>query len=64
MNQLLYDHQLAKLHAQYSPSGRNFEPDVDLVGHCAGRITAWRRAQGLSETGWPRDERIEPGSHS
>jgi len=64
MNQLLYDHQLAKLNAQYSPSGKNFEYDVDLVGDYAGRITAWRRAEGLSETGWPRDERYDTGSQS
>ncbi len=57
MNQLLYNHQLAKLNAQHSPSGKSRKSNFDLIDHYAGRITDWRRAEGLSDTGWPRDER-------
>jgi hypothetical protein len=56
MNQLLYNHQLAKLNAQHSRSDKSRKSNFDLVGHYAARITAWRRTQGLCETGWPGDE--------
>lgn len=56
MNQLLYHHQLAKLNAQHSRSDQNRKSSFDLVGHYADRITAWRRANELSLTGWPRNE--------
>jgi ribosome-binding protein aMBF1 (putative translation factor) len=59
MNQLLYHHQLAKLNAQHSRSDKNSDTNFDLVGHYAGRIADWRRAKGLPEAGWPRDERPE-----
>jgi hypothetical protein len=56
MNQLLYNHQLAKLNAQHSLSDQCRKSSFDLVGHYAGMIAAWRRANGLSQTGWPRNE--------
>ena len=57
LNQLLYNHQLAKLNAQSAASRVDQETYFDLVGPYAKRITDYRRANGLSETGWPRDER-------
>lgn len=59
INELLYDHQLAMLNAQRAQSLEDRDTYLDLVGYYAKRITAWRRANGLSETGWPRDERTD-----
>lgn len=58
VNQLLYDHQLAMLNAQRAQSPEDRAFCSGLVNHHAGRIAAWRRAEGLPETGWPRDERF------
>lgn len=57
LNQLLHNHQRAKLHAQQARSNVDRETYFDLVGYYAKRITDWRRAKGLSDMGWPRDER-------
>ncbi len=59
LNQLLYNHQLAKLNAGHTPPGGDRDTYFDLVGYYARRITEWRRANGLSEIGWPRDERLD-----
>lgn len=56
VNQLLHNHQLAKLKAQHAHSRKDRDVNFDLVGHYAEQITAWRKAEGLSEIGWPRDE--------
>lgn len=56
INQLLYNHQLAKLNAQQATSGKDGGVYFDLVGYYDRRIIAWRRARGLSELGWLRDE--------
>ena len=60
LNQLLYNHQLAKLNAQTAISQADRATYSELVGHYAQRITDYRRAHGLSDTGWPRDEREKP----
>ena len=57
VNRLLHDHQMAKLNAQYAVSGRDRDDSTNLIGKYAAQITAWRKAEGLSDTGWPRDER-------
>lgn len=61
LNQLLHSHQLAKLNVQQAKSCEDREAYTDLVGHYAMRITDWRSAKGLSDIGWPRDERPENG---
>jgi len=57
VNQLLHNHQLAKLMAQHADSRKDRDVNFDLVSHYTKQITAWRRAEGLSDTGWPQDER-------
>lgn len=59
LNQLLYNHQLAKLNAGQARVGADRDTYFDLVGYYAKRLTEWRRANGLSEIGWPRDERLD-----
>lgn len=61
LNQLLHNHQLAKLNAQQAQSCEDQETKLDLVGHHAQCIIDWRRSKGLSEIGWPHDERPEEG---
>lgn len=58
VNELLFDHQLAKLHCQHASSREDRNTNRALVGRHAGRITAWRKAEGLPAKGWPRDERL------
>ena len=43
MNKFLFDHQLAAM----------------KVGSRAKRMADWRKANGLSNAGWPQDERPE-----
>ena len=62
MNQLLYNHQLAKMQASEVPAGNDHAGLNALVDHHAGQITAWRRTNGLPEAGWPHDERHAQGS--
>jgi len=57
VNQLLHNHQLAKLKAQHAHSRWEREDYSDLIGHYAQQITAWRKSEGLSETGWPHAAR-------
>lgn len=57
MNQLLHDHQFAKLLAQHAPLPATRGDNRVLTGQMAARITAWRRDKGLSALGWPRDDR-------
>lgn len=61
LNQLLHNHQRAKMNARQARSKGGRETYFDLVGYYAKRITDWRRAQGLSDIGWPRDERLDDG---
>lgn len=53
LNQLLHNHQRAKMNARQARSKEDRETYFDLVGYYAKRITDWRRAQGLSDIGWP-----------
>lgn len=57
MNQLLFNHQVAQMNADRPGLEALRETHFDLVGYYAKRITAWRRAQGLSDIGWPREQR-------
>lgn len=57
VNQLLHNHQLARLKAQHAHSRGERNANSDLINHYARQITAWRRSEGLSETGWPHAER-------
>jgi hypothetical protein len=57
VNQLLHNHQLIKLKAQHAPSRGEREAYSNLIGHYTRQITAWRRSEGLSETGWPHVQR-------
>ncbi|WP_144096590.1 hypothetical protein [Croceicoccus sediminis] len=61
LNQLLHDHQRAKLNAQRAPSREDCETYSDIIGHSAMLIADWRRAKGLSNIGWPQDERLKDG---
>ncbi|GGD44615.1 hypothetical protein [Croceicoccus pelagius] len=61
LNQLLHNHQRAKLNARQVRSSEDRETYFDLVGYYAKRITDWRRTKGLSDIGWPRDERPNQG---
>lgn len=55
-NQLLHNHQFAKLMAQHALLPTNRDNNAALIGQYAARITAWRNDAGLTDTGWPRDE--------
>lgn len=57
VNRLLHNHQLARLNAQYATSFTDREENTNLTGHYAAQLTAWRKAHGLPNSGWPRDER-------
>lgn len=57
VNQLLHNHQLAKLKAQHTHSRAEREANSGLISHYARQIAAWRKLEGLSESGWPRAER-------
>ena len=66
MNQFLFDHQLAAMKVDRSGSAEERTESVDQLGGRAKRIAEWRKANGLSNQGWPRDERIlahEDGLH-
>lgn len=56
-NQLLYNHQLARLKAQHALLPAYRDNSSALISQHAARITAWRNGAGLSDTGWPKDER-------
>lgn len=53
INQLLHHHQLAQMNAGQARSATDRETYFDLVGYYAKRIGQWRRAQGLTDAGWP-----------
>jgi hypothetical protein len=57
VNQLLHNHQLARLKTQHAPSRGEREVNTDLINHYARQITAWRSSEGLSESGWPHATR-------
>lgn len=57
MNQFLFDHQLAAMKLDRSGSAEERKEAIDLMGKRAKRMAKWRKANGLSHQGWPRDER-------
>ena len=57
MNKFLFDHQLAAMKVDGSGTAEERSAKADLVGSHAKRMVEWRKANGLSNVGWPRDER-------
>ncbi|WP_169053585.1 hypothetical protein [Alteraurantiacibacter aquimixticola] len=55
MNQLLYNHELAKLNAKRAILLDDRKTYFDLVNHYAKRIAEYRTARGLPRTGWPEE---------
>lgn len=53
VNQLLHDHQVASIMAQYAHSRVDRVAHGKRVDEHARRITDWRRSAGLSSAGWP-----------
>ena len=56
LNQLLYNHQVAKMNATRSASRADRETYFDLVGYYEKRIAAFRKDAGLSATTWLQRE--------
>lgn len=54
VNQLLFDHQRATLHAQTARSEMDRATYVELAGFYASRIHAWRKARGIKQADWPQ----------
>ena len=59
MNQFLFDHQLAAMKADRSGTSEERKEAAEQLGGRAKRIADWRKVNGLSEEGWPRDERSD-----
>lgn len=57
MNQFLFDHQIAAMKVDRSGSAEERKDAINLMGGRAKRMAEWREANGLSDLGWPRDER-------
>jgi hypothetical protein len=57
MNQFLFDHQLAAMKVDRSGSAEERKIAFEAMGARAKRIAGWRKTNGLSNLGWPRDER-------
>ena len=57
MNKYLFDHQLAAMKADRSGSLEERKEAIELMGKRAKRMVDWRKTNGLSEVGWPTDER-------
>ena len=57
MNQFLFDHQLAAMKIDGSGTAEMRKNSVELRGGLARKITDWRKANGLSNIGWPNDKR-------
>ena len=60
MNQFLFDHQLAAMKADRSGCVEDRVDAADLMGARAKQLAEWRKANGLSDLGWPADERLPP----
>jgi len=57
MNKFLLDHQLAAMKVDRSGSSAERKEAADVMGGRAKRMAEWRKANGLSDLGWPHDER-------
>lgn len=60
MNQFLFDHQLAAMKVDRSGSAEERNEAFEAMGDRAKRIANWRKTNGLTVLGWPRDERPPP----
>ena len=60
MNQFLFDHQLAAIKADQSGSAEQRKDAFEAMGDRAKRIAKWGKTNGLSNLGWPGDERLPP----
>ncbi|MFL0355722.1 hypothetical protein ACI5KX_04520 [Erythrobacter sp. GH1-10] len=58
LNQLLYNHQVAKMNANHSASNDDRKTYFDLVGYYEKRIAAFRKDSGLSSNAWLHRERL------
>ena len=56
LNQLLDNHQLAKMNAKRSSSDEDRSTYFDLVSYYAKRIEAWRRNAGLPAATWMQNK--------
>ena len=61
MNKFLFDHQLAAMKADRAGSLEERKQAFELMGKRAKRMADWRKTNGLSDTGWPTDERPVSG---
>lgn len=57
MNQFLFDHQVAAMKVDRSGSPEDRKEAAELLGARAKSMANWQKGNGLSELGWPRDER-------
>lgn len=60
MNKFLFDHQLAAMKVDRSGSAEERKEAFEAMGNRAQRIANWRKTNGLTDLGWPRDERLPP----
>lgn len=60
MNQFLFDHQLAAMKVDQSGSTEERSEASEVMGNLAKRMAAWRKTNGLSDLGWPHDQRSPP----
>ena len=58
MNQFLFDQQLAAMKIDRSGTTAERTNAINQLGKRAKRIADWRKANGLSNLGWPNDHRI------
>lgn len=58
MNQFLFDHQLAAMKIDRSGTIDERTNAINQLGKRAKRIADWRKANGLSNLGWPHDRRL------
>ena len=61
MNQFLFDHQLAAMKVDKSGSTEERSEAFETMGILAKRMATWRKTNGLSGLGWPRDQRSPAG---
>lgn len=57
MNQFLFDHQVAAMKVDHSGSAEDRKEAAEMLGARAKGMANWRKRNGPSESGSPRDER-------
>lgn len=62
INDLLAQHQLARLHASAAPTDEERAAFIDLEEVYAAKIDSWRAALGLPREGWPMAPNAQPGT--